>query len=156
MNRLGSLWREAASMENYLLLARGLRAARLVRRHLPGETPSPALAESIRAAEAMRLARQPDWALSDPMRIARLAALLVRVPSEWGRCVQRSLIAYRLLNGYGYPARIVFGIRKDSRGNDDLTRDGHAWVVRLDEPRRAFAESPCPGDRYRIIYASPE
>ncbi|MFN0086956.1 MAG: lasso peptide biosynthesis B2 protein [Blastocatellia bacterium] len=147
--------RYAFAIENYLLLARAIRAARLVKKYLKTDAPSPAFPASVRAAEALHLPPQPGWRLSDPARIAHLASLLVRVPSEWGRCVQRSLIAYRLLNGYGYPARICFGVRKDSRGDDDLTRHGHAWIVKLDDPHRAYAEAADPDEKFKIVYSAP-
>lgn len=147
--------RYAFAPENYLLLARTIRAARLVKKYLKTDAPSAEFPASVRAVEALHLPPQPGWRISDPVRIARLAALIVRVPSQWGRCVQRSLITYHLLNGYGYPAQICFGIRKDSQGNDDLAQDGHAWVVKLDEPHQAFAESPHPAERFKIVYSAP-
>src|SRR5581483_5192759 len=99
-------------------------------------TSSPKLASAIAAVEPLYLPPQPGWRISDAEKIARFASSIVGMPQTWGRCVQRSLIVYRLLNAYGIPARLCFGI---NRQHEQL--DGHAWVEKLAEPRRALGES---------------
>ncbi len=150
MKRLLQFYKYLFAQENYLLLARALMAARLVRRHLEEGRPTPNLASSVRAADQLYLSPQRNWQISDPEKIVRFASFVVNVPTAWGKCVQQSLIAYRLLNGYGIPARICFGV-----GRDDSPADGHAWIVRLSEPDRAFAEATDPRERFQLVYASP-
>lgn len=145
-----SFLRYAFAWENYLLLARTLQAAQLVRRHLATSANSPTLASAIAAVEPLYLSPQPGWRISDAEKIARFAGFIVGVPQTWGRCVQRSLIVYRLLNAYDIPARLCFGI---NRQNEQL--DGHAWVEKLAEPKRAFGESSDPYERYLPVYTSP-
>jgi hypothetical protein len=150
MIRLFKFYKYAFAWENYLLLARAIGAARLVRAQLDEAAPSPRLSSSVRVVEKLYLSPQPGWRVSDPEKIARFAAFVVNVPAAWGRCVQQSLVAYRLLNGYGIPARICFGVSRD-----DASNEGHAWVIRLSEPDRAFAEAADPRERFKIVYASP-
>ncbi len=142
--------RYAFAWENYLLLARTLQAAQLVRRHLPAQGSSPTLALAIAAVEPLYLQPQPGWHISDAEKIARFAGFVVGVPQTWGRCVQRSLIVYRLLNAYGIPARLCFGINRQ-----DQQLDGHAWVEKLAEPRKAFSESNDPYEHFLQVYTSP-
>jgi hypothetical protein len=141
--------RYAFAWENYLLLARTIQAAQLVRRHLPEQTGSPKLASAIAAVEPLYLPAQPGWRISEAEKIARFAGFVVGLPQTWGRCVQRSLIIYRLLNAYGIPARLCFGVNRQ-----DQQLDGHAWVEKLAEPRRAFYESGDPYERYLPVYTS--
>jgi hypothetical protein len=141
--------RYAFAWENYLLLARTLQAARLVRRHLSAQASSPKLASAIAAVELLYSPPQHGWHISDEEKIAQFAAFVVGMPQMWGRCVQRSLIVYRLLNAYGIPARLCFGINRQ-----DQQLDGHAWVEKLSEPRRAFAESSDPYEHYLPVYTS--
>ena len=142
--------RYAFAWENYLLLARTLHAVWLARRHLPARTNLPKLASAIAAVEPLYLPPQPGWRISDAEKIARFAGFVVGMPQTWGRCVQRSLIVYRLLNAYGIPARLCFGINRQ-----DQQLDGHAWVEKLAEPKRAFGESSDPYECFVPIYTSP-
>jgi hypothetical protein len=154
MKRLRKFYRYAFAWENYLLLARAVRAARLVRRHLPEPAVSPHLGSALAAVEQLYLPPQPGWKISDEAKIARFAAFVVGFPVEWGKCVQQSLIVYRLLNGYGVPARICFGVSRNQATGKDGVSEGHAWVVKLNEPDHAFAEIDDPRERFTLIYAS--
>src|SRR5262249_12306747 len=116
MKRLLKFYKFAFAWENYLLLVRAIGAAQLVRAHLGEAVPSPHLASSLRAVERLYLPPQPGWRLSDPERVVWLASFVVNMPSAWGKCVQQSLIAYRLLNGYGFPAEICFSITEITQG----------------------------------------
>src|SRR5690349_10414360 len=101
-HKLGrSFLRYAFTWENYLLLVRTLQTAQLVRRHLVEQAGSPKLASAIAAVEPLYSPPQPGWHISDAEKIARFANFVVGMPQTWGRCVQRSLIVYRLLNAYG-------------------------------------------------------
>lgn len=137
--------------ENYLLLVRTWQAARLVKGLL--NAPSPSLPDAIAAVPACYLAPQPHWRISDPTKIYLFAHWMIGVPANWatveGRCVQRSLIVYRLLNGYGIAARVQFGIRRG-----DETQAGHAWVYLLDEPQRAFGERENPLKKFLPVFTS--
>jgi len=156
MKHLLKFYRYAFGWENYLLLARAIRAAWMVRRHLPERSISPHFGSALAAVERLYLPPQPGWEISDEAKVARFAAFVVGFPVEWGKCVQQSLIVYRLLNGYGVPARICFGVRRDGAdGKSGDVGDGHAWVVKLDEPGRAFAETHDPRERFTLVYASP-
>lgn len=149
MKHLLKFYRYAFAWENYLLLVRAIRAAQVVRRHLPEQALSPHFASALAAVEQMYLPPQTGWQISDETKIARFAAFVVGFPIEWGKCVQQSLIAFRLLNGYGIPARICFGVSR----NQDLN-EGHAWVIKLNEPERAFAEAVDPRERFTPVYTS--
>ncbi len=140
----GTVW------QNYLLLARTLHAALLVRRHLAERQASPSLAATIAAVDKLYLPPQRGWSGVEAATIMRFAGFVVGVPLTWGRCVQRSLIAYHLLNGYGIPARFCCGVNRQ-----DQELDGHAWVERLSEPRQSLGESNDPYARYLPIYHSP-
>ena len=136
--------------ENYLLLARTWQAARLVKGLL--NAPSPNLKDAIAAVPFCYLAPQPNWHISDPTKIYLFAHWMTGVPATWavdGRCVQRSLIVYRLLNGYGIAARVQFGIHRN-----DATQAGHAWVCTLSEPQHAFGESENPVERFLPVFTS--
>jgi hypothetical protein len=150
IKQLFKFYRYAFAWENYLLLARTWEAARLVRRLLPQSTLSPSLAEALPAVNALYLPPQAGWHISDAEKIASFASFAVSFPFRWGRCLQQALILYRLLNGYGIPARICFGINP---AEPEL--EGHAWVVRLSDMRRAFAETSDPQQRFKLIYSSP-
>lgn len=150
MKRLLKFYKYALAWENYLLLGRAIRSAWLVRRLLPEGTPSPNFASALAAVEKLYLPPQPGWTISNPGKVIHFAGFVVNFPFEWGKCVQQSLIIYRLLNGYGVPAKICFGISR----NEAIT-DGHAWVIRLDEPERAVAEKSDPRERFTLVYASP-
>jgi hypothetical protein len=154
MKHLLKFYRYAFAWENYLLLARAVRAARRVRRHLPEQAVSPHFGAALTAVEQLYLPPQPGWKISDEVKIARFAAFVVGFPVEWGKCVQQSLIVYRLLNGYGIPARICFGVRRSQASGKGIVSEGHAWVVKLNEPDRAFAEINDPRERFTLVYAS--
>jgi len=150
MRRLLKFYKYAFAWENYLLLARAISAALLVRQHLEGRTASPYFAASLNAVDRLYLPPQPGWKISDAEKIVRFASFVVNFPVTWGKCVQQSLIAYRLLNGYGIPARICYGVSLNESSNN-----GHAWVVRLSEPERAFAEKSDPREKFKLVYTSP-
>ncbi|HEX9004985.1 MAG TPA: lasso peptide biosynthesis B2 protein [Blastocatellia bacterium] len=150
MKRLLKFYRYVFAWENYLLLARVIRAAWLVRKYLPENIPSPHFASALGVVEKLYLPTQPGWTISSDEKVVRFASFVINFPFEWGKCVQQSLIVYRLLNGYGIPARICFGVSQD-----DSSTDGHAWVIRLDEPERAIAETVDPRERFKLVYASP-
>lgn len=107
-------------------------------------------AQALAAVEKVYLPAQEKWKITDDLKIAKFAAFAVNFPFRWGRCVQQSLIVYRLLNGYGIPARICFGVSLKNP-----LSEGHAWVVKLSEPDKAFAESFDPGERFKTVYVSP-
>jgi len=150
LSTLLKFYRYAFAWENYLLLARASHAAWLVRRHLRGHDLTPRLEAALPALTALYLPPQPHWRISDAEKIARFASFLVQFPQTWGRCLQRSLILYRLLNGYGLPARLYLGLSQIRPETD-----GHAWVTRLGEGGKAFAETPDPRERFIPIYVSP-
>jgi len=143
-------YRYAFAWENYLLLARAIKAAWLVRRHLGGRAVAPRLEAALPAINALYLPPQPHWRISEVDKVARFSSFVARFPTTWGRCLQRSLITYRLLNGYGTPARLCLGVSRAAPGGD-----GHAWVVRLGDGGRAFAEAADPRERFTPVYASP-
>lgn len=150
MKRLLKFYKYVFAWENYLLLARTIQAAGLVRTLLPENVPSPHFASALGVVEKLYLPPQPGWKISSAEKIVRFASFAVNFPTAWGKCVQQSLIAYRLLNGYGIPARICFGVSRD-----ESSTDGHAWVVRQDQPERALAEAVDPRERFTLVYASP-
>jgi len=150
MKHLLKFYRYMFNWENYLLLVRAIQAARLVKRLLPEQALSPYFASALATVDGLYLPKQPGWNISDDRKIARFAAFVTNVPTEWGKCVQQSLILYRLLNGYGIPAKICFGVSR----NPDST-DGHAWVVKLSEPEHPVAESANPHERFTLVYVSP-
>ncbi|MEO6724106.1 MAG: lasso peptide biosynthesis B2 protein [Blastocatellia bacterium] len=149
MKYLLKFYRYAFAWENYLLLARAISAARVVRRRLPEQALSPHFASALAVVELLYLPPQPGWKISDEAKIARFAAFVVGFPMRWGKCVQQSLIVYRLLNGYGIPARICFGVSRNQTSNE-----GHAWVIKLNEPDSAFAEATDPQERFTPVYMS--
>lgn len=149
MKHLLKFYRYIFDWENYLLLARAIEAARLVRRHLPEQAISPQFGSALTAVDRLYLPPQIGWAISEEEKIARFAAFVINFPVEWGKCVQQSLIVYRLLNGYGIPAKICFGVSRDQ-----TTTDGHAWVEKLSEPERPFAELSNPREKFTVVFTS--
>ncbi|MBI1765777.1 MAG: lasso peptide biosynthesis B2 protein [Acidobacteria bacterium] len=148
--RIRQVFEYGAAGQNYLLLARTLHTAWLVRRQLAARQSSPQLATTIAAVEKLYLPPQPGWTGIPAETILRFAGFIVGVPLTWGRCVQKSLIAYRLLNGYGIPARFCCGVNRQQQ-----TLDGHAWVEKLSEPGCALSESRDPYRFYLPVYTSP-
>lgn len=148
--RIGQLFEFGSSWPNYMLLARTIAAAWLVRRELSARRLSPTLAATIAAVEKLYLSPQPRWRGAEAATIVRFAGFVVGVPLTWGRCVQKSLIAYRLLNGYGFPTRFCCGINRQNQA-----WDGHAWVECLSTPKCALGESADPYERYLPVYFSP-
>ena len=141
--------------ENYPLLFRAISAAWLVWRVLPERRVNPSLGPAIRAVDEIYLAPQPGWKITEPEKIAKIADLLTRLPLKWGRCVQHSLITYRLLNGYGIPASICYGIPDDGATGE---AEGHAWVSTLRESDRRLGGSGNagnPGAGFRVVFVSP-
>lgn len=151
MKHLLKFYRYIFDLENYLLLARAIEAARLVRRHLSERAVSPHFASALKAVDQIYMSPQPDWKISDEEKIVRFAAFVIGFPFEWGKCVQQSLIVYRLLNGYGIPARICFGVSREANASD-----GHAWIIKLNDPERPFAEESDPRERFTLVYTSPQ
>jgi hypothetical protein len=136
--------------QHYLLLWRAFLAARLIRHNLGERQLSPSLVTTIAAVEKSYLPPQAGWRGVEAVTIMHFAGFVVGVPLTWGRCVQKSLIAYRLLNGYGIPVRFCCGV---NRQNQALA--GHAWIERLSEPRQVLGESYDPYLNYVLVYASP-
>lgn len=149
MKHLLKFYRYMFDWENYLLLVRAINAARLVREHLPEQALSPRFGSALTAVEQLYLSPQTGWKISDDKKIARFAAFVTAFPVEWGKCVQQSLIVYRLLNGYGIPAKICFGVSRD-----ETLKEGHAWVIKLSEPQHPFAERTDPREKFTMIYTS--
>ncbi len=149
MKHLLKFYRYMFGWENYLLLARAIEAARLVRRYLPERALSPHLSSALTVVEQLYLPPQAEWKISDDQKIARFAAFVTAFPVEWGKCVQQSLIVYRLLNAYGIPAKICFGVSRD-----DSMKEGHAWIIKLSEPHRSFAEQADPSEKFTMVYTS--
>ena len=150
LRQLLKISRYAFCRENYLLLGRVLQTAWLVRQRVREKSVTPKLSSVLPVIDSFYLAPQPHWRLSDARKVAWFANFIVNFPVGWGRCLQRSLIVYRLLNGYGQPARLCIGAPAQ-----DLAADGHVWVVRLCDDGWGFAESFEPRERYKIIYTSP-
>lgn len=138
--------------ENYPLLFRAISAAWLVWRALPERRVNPSLGPAIRAVDEIYLAPQPGWKITEPEKIAKIADLLTRLPLKWGRCVQHSLITYRLLNGYGIPASICYGIPGDGATGE---AEGHAWVRTVRESDRRLVGPDNPGAGFRVVFVSP-
>lgn len=147
-------YRYAGAWENYLLMWRVIYSAWLVRRHIKDQAITPKLKAILPSLHEFIheffLTPQKRWRLSDAKKIAWFANFIVNFPFRWGRCLQRSLIVYRLLNGYGMPSSFFIGVN-----HQDVTADGHVWVVRLSDNGLAFAEASEPGEKYTIIYRSP-
>lgn len=137
-------------LESWSLLIRTLVAVLLVQRHLRDRRPSPNLAAAISAVEKLYLPPQAGWSITRPQLIARVAHLIINTPWSWGKCVQQSLITYRLLNGYGIPCRICYGV---SLANTE--ESGHAWIRVVNPADQRLAGSPEPLDRFRVVYISP-
>lgn len=138
--------------ENYPLLFRALTAAWRVWRVLPERRANPSLGPAINAIGEIYLAPQPGWKIEAPDKIAKIADLMTRFPFKWGRCVQHSLITYRLLNGYGIPANICYGIPIDESTSET---EGHAWVRTLRESDRWLTGPDDPEARFKVIFVSP-
>ncbi len=148
--QLRNFYRYAFAGENYLLLARVIRAALQVRQVIGDPSITPKLASALPAIDSFYLPPQPNWRLSDAKRIAWFANFIVNFPLRWGKCLQRSLIVYQLLNGYGEPAHLYIGVDEN-----DLTAEGHVWVVRVRDGDGVFAEAVEPRARFTVIYRSP-
>ncbi len=143
-------YRYAFHGENYLLLGRVIQTAFLVRQRVREKNITPKLSAVLPVIDTFYLQPQPHWRLSDARKVAWFANFVVNFPVGWGRCLQRSLIVYRLLNGYGEPTRLCIGVPRQ-----DSLADGHVWVQRLCDGGLGFAESFEPRDHYQIIYTSP-
>jgi hypothetical protein len=151
LRQLLKFYRYAWRWENYLLLGRVVQTALLVRRRIREKSVTPKLQPYLfPVIDSFYLQPQPHWQLSDAKKVAWFANFIVNFPVRWGGCLQRSLIIYRLLNGYGEPARLCLG-----EPLHDSTADGHVWVIRLCDKGKGFAESFEPRERYNIIYTSP-
>jgi len=130
--------------ENYLLAARTVQAAWLVRGWLSGEPREPGIRPTIHAIEKARIPRVNSWRISDYRKVLGAAGLAVRFPFRWGACVHQSLIAFRLLCGYGISASINLGILKDESPDS-----GHAWVTVAGSDFDHHA-----GTKFRIVHKS--
>ena len=148
--QLFKFYRYAFAWENYLLLARVLQAAFLVRRKFSDQSITPKLKHVLPVIDTFFLPPQLNWCISDAKKIAWFANVVINFPWRWGRCLQRSLIVYRLLNGYGISARLYVGF---DPGN--VAAEGHVWVSNLSAGEKAFAESFDPLEKYTVIYISP-
>jgi hypothetical protein len=111
-----------------------------------------ALPPRLRRAPAVRVAERlaPRYASGAPrprpLTVATWMAdrLVNRLPWQYGgHCVRRSLLLYYAATRCGYPAAVVFGVRREG---EQLT--GHAWLEldrqpfleRLAEPHLAYTE----------------
>ena len=152
--QLLQFYRYAGAWENYALMWRVIKSAWLVRSRIKDQAITPKLKAILPTLnefiDEFFLAPQKRWRLSDAKKIAWFANFIVNFPFRWGRCLQRSLIVYRLLNGYGMPSSLYIGVNQENS-----TADGHVWVVRLSDQGLAFAEESEPGQKYTIIYRSP-
>ena len=148
--QLLKFYRYAGAWENYVLMWRVIQSARLVRRRIKDQAITPKLKAILPFIDEFFLVPQKRWHLSDAKKIAWFANFIVNFPFRWGRCLQRSLIVYRLLNGYGMPSNLYIGVNQQ-----DAIADGHVWVVRLSDNGLAFAEVSEPGEKYTILYRSP-
>ncbi len=148
--QLLKFYRYAGDQENYALLWRVVISAWLVRRRIKEQAITPKLKAILPFIDEFFLVPQKRWHLSDAKKIAWFANFIVNFPFRWGRCLQRSLIVYRLLNGYGMPSNLYIGVNQQ-----DAIADGHVWVVRLSDNGLAFAEVSEPGEKYTILYRSP-
>lgn len=147
--QLLKFYRYAGDWENYLLMWRVVNSAWLVRRRIEDQAITPKLKTVLPFLDEFFLSPQKHWKLSDAKKIAWFANFIVNFPFRWGRCLQRSLIVYRLLNGYGMPSSLFIGANRQ-----DATADGHVWVVRNCDNGLAFAEVSEPGEKYTPIYRS--
>ena len=151
--QLLKFYRYAGAWENYTLLWRVVSSAWLVRRRIKEQAITPKLKAILPFIDEVMvecfLVPQKRWHLSDAKKIAWFANFMVNFPFRWGRCLQRSLIVYRLLNGYGMPSNLYIGVNQQ-----DATADGHVWVVRVCDNGLAFAEDSEPSEKYTILYRS--
>lgn len=143
------LYNNFLEREVWQLLFRTILSARLVRQTLAGSGIDPGLSPAISAANSLYLAPQSGWTISKPHLIAKAANLAVVLPRPWGHCVHQSLITYRLLNGYGIPAKICFGISLNNP-----VAEGHAWIRVVNPMDQALAGAPEPLDRFQVVYVS--
>ncbi len=150
LEQVFKFYRYAFARENYLLLARVVQAALLVRRKISDQSITPKLKHVLPVIDTFFLPPQLNWRISDAKKIAWFANVVINFPWRWGRCLQRSLIVYRLLNGYGIPARLCVGFDPQNSA-----AEGHVWVINLSAGEKAFAESFDPLEKYIVIYTSP-
>jgi len=143
------LYKNFLEREVWQLLFRTILSARLVRQTLAGSGIDPFLSPAISAANSLYLAPQSGWTISKPHLIAKAANPAVVLPRPWGHCVHQSLITYRLLNGYGIPAKICFGISLNNP-----VAEGHAWIRVVNPMDQALAGAPEPLDRFQVVYVS--
>lgn len=149
MSLLRALQRYGLSWENYLLLGRTLAAACQVRLRVKDPSPTPPISSILPIINEFYLSPQTAWHISDAEKIAWFANFIIKFPFTWGRCVHRSLIVYKLLNGYGIPARLIIGI---TPGQEEIA--GHVWVSRPGDGNRAFAEADDPTRKYLPVFTS--
>lgn len=62
-------------------------------------------------------------------------------------CIPRSLVLFRFLRRWGYPARFHIGMARE-----DGELGGHAWLALHGQP---FAERKDPRDLFRTLYVYP-
>lgn len=144
-------YRYAFALENYLLLARTIRAAWQVRQSLRGtgnRDLTPQLRSALPLISTFYLPPQARWQISEIRRIVIFSRAAVAFPRRWGRCLQQSLIAYHLLNGYGIPAQLCVGISRSA------PEQGHVWVSLVSDHGKALAEADDLSERFLTIYVS--
>jgi hypothetical protein len=85
------------------------------------------------------------WQPPPERKIIRLAHAIYRleVVTKHGRCLERSLLAYRYLTLCGAKPELVVGVRKDGQ-----RLQGHAWINLGGAP---FGESPSEVSDFRPI-----
>lgn len=144
-------YRYVFALENYFLLLRVVRTAWRVRQHLQSigsNDLTPQLRNALPLIQDYYLPPQSGWRISDPERIVIFARASVAFPSRWGRCLQQSLIAYHLLNGYGFPAQLCIGINRTD------PEQGHVWVSLERDQGKPFAEADDLPERFTTIYVA--
>ena len=83
MKHLLRFYRYIFDWENYLLLARAIEAARLVRKHTPERAVSPHFGSALAAVDQLYLPPQTGWKISDEQKIARFAAFVMERWMGW-------------------------------------------------------------------------
>src|SRR5262249_35023234 len=82
LNDILKFHKYAFAWENYLLLARAIRAAIRVRQSLGEKSASPLLSSSLKAVDRMYLPPQSGWRISDPEKIPRFANFIIKIPNH--------------------------------------------------------------------------
>lgn len=112
-----------------------------------------AAASVLRQAPLPWLVRAVERRTGEPRARADVGRVVWLAQGLLGRlyrrdfCLPRSLVLFHFLSGWGYPVRLLFGVRK---GGAALT--GHAWVEVAGAP---FEEAYDPRALYHVTYSYP-